>query len=155
MTRLRKALIRNYCAPAGCPLMPGSRSLPSSGYCRAFGRGKPAALVSDPYRSAELHQAVQGRVRIIERARSGGEATSNVQALRSLLLDKPSGVTEPSRDLLAAAFRNRSGYRFCRINKGQEARRQTKPRRCQCRAIARGGRAGEASCPGRFARSGD
>ena len=65
---------------------------------------EPAALVCDSYRAPELHQAVQGRVRIIERARSGGEATSNVQALRSLLIDKPSGVTEESRDLLAAAF---------------------------------------------------
>ena len=65
---------------------------------------EPVALISDPYRSAELNQVVAGRTRVIERARSGGEATSNVQALRSLLLDKPSGVTEPSRDLLAAAF---------------------------------------------------
>ena len=65
---------------------------------------EPAALVSDPYRSAELNQAVAGRVRVIERARSGGEATSNVQALRSLLLDKASGVTQESRALLAAAF---------------------------------------------------
>ena len=30
--------------------------------------------------SAELNQIVSGRVRVIERARSGGEATSNVQA---------------------------------------------------------------------------
>ena len=43
-------------------------------------------------------------MRIIERARSGGESTSNVQSLRSLLLDTNSGVTEPSRVLLAAAF---------------------------------------------------
>ena len=65
---------------------------------------EPLCIVSDPYRSAELHQVVAGRTRIIERARSGGESTSNVQSLRALLLDKPSGVTEPSRDLLAAAF---------------------------------------------------
>ena len=60
--------------------------------------------MSDPYRSAELAQAVGGRVRIIERSRSGGEATSNIQALRSMLLDTASGVTESSRDLLGAAF---------------------------------------------------
>ena len=65
---------------------------------------EPSAIVCDPYRSAELHQVVAGRTRIIERARSGGEATSNVQALRSLLLDKPSGVTLESRALLGAAF---------------------------------------------------
>ena len=65
---------------------------------------EPVCIVSDPYRSAELHQAVGGRVRIIERARSGGEATSNVQSLRSLLLDTASGVTEPCRALLAAAW---------------------------------------------------
>ena len=60
--------------------------------------------MSDPYRSAELNQVVSGRVRIVERARSGGEATSNIQSLRSLLLDSEAGVTEASRALLAAAF---------------------------------------------------
>ena len=63
-----------------------------------------AAIVSDPYRAAELHRAVSGRVRVIERARGGGESTSNVMALRSMLLDTASGVTEASRDLLGAAF---------------------------------------------------
>ena len=65
---------------------------------------EPTVIVSDPYRAAELHQVVGGRVRIVERARGGGEATSNVQALRSLLLDSNSGVTTSSRDLLGAAF---------------------------------------------------
>ena len=65
---------------------------------------QPAAIISDPYRSAELNQVVAGRTRVIERARSGGEATSNVQALRRLLLDTASGVTLESRALLAAAF---------------------------------------------------
>ena len=65
---------------------------------------EPLCIVSDPYRSAELAQAVGGRARIIERARSGGEATSNVQSLRSLLLDTGAGVTEASRALLAAAW---------------------------------------------------
>ena len=64
----------------------------------------PAAIVSDPYRAPELHQAVAGRVRVIERARGGGESTSNVQSLRSLLLDTNSGATEPSRAILAAAW---------------------------------------------------
>ena len=64
----------------------------------------PTVLVSDPYRAAELHQSVAGRVRITERARGGGESTSNVQSLRSLLLDSNSGVTQSSRDLLGAAF---------------------------------------------------
>ena len=65
---------------------------------------EPAAIVCDNYRAPELHQVVSGRTRIIERARSGGESTSNVQALRSLLLDTASGVTQESRALLAAAF---------------------------------------------------
>ena len=65
---------------------------------------QPAALVSDPYRSAELHQVVSGRARVIERARSGGESTSNCQSLRSLLLDTQSGATQASRALLAAAW---------------------------------------------------
>ena len=44
--------------------------------------------MSDPYRSAELAQAVGGRVRIIERARGGGESYQQIfMALRSLLLD--------------------------------------------------------------------
>ena len=47
---------------------------------------------------------VAGRVRIIERARGGGEATSNVQSLRALLLDSPAGVAEDSRELLGSAF---------------------------------------------------
>ena len=64
----------------------------------------PSCIVSDPYRSAELHQVVAGRARIIERARSGGESTSNVQSLRSLLLDTDAGVTESSRALLGAAW---------------------------------------------------
>ena len=65
---------------------------------------EPLCIVSDPYRSAELHKVVAGRVRIVERARGGGESTSNVQAMRSLLLDSPAGVTESSRALLGAAF---------------------------------------------------
>ena len=65
---------------------------------------EPLALVSDPYRAAELHQVVAGRARIIERARSGGESTSNVQSLRSLLLDTGAGVVAESRALLAAAW---------------------------------------------------
>ena len=65
---------------------------------------EPTVLVSDPYRAPELHQVVAGRVRIVERARGGGESTSNVQALRSRLLDTAAGVTEASRDLVGAAF---------------------------------------------------
>ena len=53
---------------------------------------EPLSLVADGYRAAELHKAVQGRVRIIERGRGHGESTSNVQALRSLLLDTSNQV---------------------------------------------------------------
>ena len=65
---------------------------------------EPGAIVCDSYRVQEVHKAVQGRVRVIERARGHGEATSNVQSLRSLLLDTASGATEASRALLAVAF---------------------------------------------------
>ena len=65
---------------------------------------EPRALICDNYRASELHQAVGGRVRIIERARSGGEATSNIQSLRALLLDTEAGVSESSRALLGAAW---------------------------------------------------
>ena len=64
----------------------------------------PSAIVCDNYRAPELHQAVGGRVRIIERARSGGESTSNIQSLRSRLLDSEAGVSESSRALLGAAW---------------------------------------------------
>ena len=65
---------------------------------------EPLAIVCDNYRAPELHKAVEGRVRVIERGRGGGESTSNVQSLRSLLLDTQSGVTAESRALLAAAW---------------------------------------------------
>ena len=65
---------------------------------------EPRLIACDNYRANELHQVVSGRARVIERARSGGEATSNIQSLRSLLLDTQAGATEGSRDLLAAAF---------------------------------------------------
>ena len=65
---------------------------------------EPLAIVCDNYRASELHQAVGGRVKIIERARSGGEATSNIQALRSRLLDSEAGVSESSRALLGASW---------------------------------------------------
>ena len=65
---------------------------------------EPTAIICDNYRAPELHQVVSGRARVIERARSGGEATGNIQALRSLLLDSNAGVTEPSRALLGAAW---------------------------------------------------
>ena len=64
----------------------------------------PSAIVADNYRCHELYQIVNGRVPVIERARSGGEAVSNVQSLRALLLDSNAGVTEPSRALLGAAW---------------------------------------------------
>ena len=65
---------------------------------------EPVAIVADNYRAPELHKAVEGRTRVIERARGHGEATSNIQSLRSLLLDSRAGVVAESRDLLGAAF---------------------------------------------------
>ena len=65
---------------------------------------KPAVIVADLFRAPELAKASAGRVRVIERARGGGETESNVQALRSLLLDSPAGVVEESKALLGCAF---------------------------------------------------
>ena len=66
---------------------------------------EPTAIICDNFRAPELHESVQGRgVRVIERARSGGEATGNIQALRSLLLDSGAGICESSRALLGAAW---------------------------------------------------
>ena len=64
----------------------------------------PTAIICDSYRAPELNQIVSGRVRVIERSRSSGESTSNVQSLRSLLLDTQAAVTESSRALLGAAW---------------------------------------------------
>ena len=69
---------------------------------------EPVAIVADNFRAPELHKAVEGRTRVIERGRGGGESTSNVQSLRSLLLDTQSGVTAESRALLAAAWQQTS-----------------------------------------------
>ena len=65
----------------------------------------PTAIICDNYRAPELYEVVSGRVRIIERSpKSGGDATGNIQALRSLLLDSEAGASISSRDLLGAAF---------------------------------------------------
>ena len=50
----------------------------------------PAALVSDPYRSAELHQVVAGRARIIERSRSGGRVYEQRPELTRPFIGLPS-----------------------------------------------------------------
>ena len=87
---------------------------------------EPAAIVCDSYRVAELHKAVRGRAHVIERARSHGEGTSNVQALRSLLLDTEAGATEPcfARGGVGA---NESSHRQRRTNAGDEDRSAAKP----------------------------
>ena len=107
-TRLYFCSTANFCVFSGLGgglTVDAGRAVP--GVDRLLSRiwaWEPRLIVCDSYRAPELHQVVSGRVRIIERARSGGEATSNVQALRSLLLDSEAGVTEASRALLAAAF---------------------------------------------------
>ena len=71
--------------------------------------GTDLAIICDNYRAPELHQVVQGRVRIIESSpKSGGEATSNIQALAvACLLDSGAGICESSRALLGAAWAHR------------------------------------------------
>ena len=64
----------------------------------------PLCIVADNYRSPELYKAVGNRCRVVERGRGSSESTSNVQALRSLLLDTEAGITESSRALLGASF---------------------------------------------------
>ena len=44
-------------------------------FWRGSGAWEPSAIVCDPYRSAELYQAVGGRVRVVERARGSAEST--------------------------------------------------------------------------------
>ena len=62
--------------------------------------------MSDSYRAPELHQVVSGRVRVDRKGtRRRGEPPQTFKVARSLLLDtNASGVTEPSRALLAAAW---------------------------------------------------
>ena len=122
---------------------------------------EPAAIVCDNYRAPELYEAVSGRgVRVIERARSSGESTSNIQSLRSLLLDSQAGVDEESRALLGAAFEqtnlkidNSGVTRVSKVDKkrsrddaaaalllaaGEQARRPA-PVALKCAAISREG----------------
>ena len=86
-----------------------------------------AAGASFPIRTATRNSPRRSRGRCRgssrEGAIGGGEATSNIQSLRSLLLDSNAGVVEESRALLAAAFQQTDlVMRLSRINKGQEAR---------------------------------
>ena len=65
----------------------------------------PQCVVADGFRASELRTAIAGRCPLIERGRGNSETASNVQAMRSLLLDGLGGVTEPSRALLAFGFK--------------------------------------------------
>ena len=64
---------------------------------------EPTVICCDNHRADELRQEVAGRCKIIERG--SGEVAGNIQAMRSRLLDSECGVTESSKALLAAAFK--------------------------------------------------
>ena len=64
----------------------------------------PQCVVADGYRATELRTAIAGRCPLVERGRGNSDTASNVQAMRSALLDGLAGVTESSRALLAFGF---------------------------------------------------
>ena len=64
----------------------------------------PQCVVADGYRAAELRTAIAGRCPLIERGRGSSETASNVQSMRSAMLDGQAGVTESSRALLTFGF---------------------------------------------------
>ena len=63
----------------------------------------PEVISCDNHRSGELRQEVAGRCKVVERG--SGEVAGNVQAMRARLLDSEAGLTESSRALLGAAFK--------------------------------------------------
>ena len=64
----------------------------------------PQCVVADGYRATELRTAIAGRCPLVERGRGNSDTASNVQAMRSALLDGLAGVTASSRALLAFGF---------------------------------------------------
>ena len=64
---------------------------------------EPAVICCDNHRADELRQEVAGRCKIIERG--SGEVAGNVQSMRARLLDSECGITESSKALLGAAFK--------------------------------------------------
>ena len=64
---------------------------------------EPAVICCDNHRADELRQEVAGRCKIIERG--SGEVAGNAQSMRARLLDSACGITESSKALLGAAFK--------------------------------------------------
>ena len=64
---------------------------------------EPAVICCDNHRADELRQEVAGRCKIIERG--SGEVAGNAQSTRARLLDSACGITESSKALLGAAFK--------------------------------------------------
>ena len=130
-TRWPRGVTRTWCGLVACRWTWGAPSRAIKRLLSPIWPWAPAAIVSDPYRSAELQGVVAGRVGIIERARGGGESTSNVQALRALLLDSQAGVAEASRALLGSAFEQTAlivdSAGLTKVSKGPG---KAKPRRC-------------------------
>ena len=117
---------------------------------------EPLAIVCDSYRTAELHKAVEGRTRVIERGRGGGESTSNVQA------SSVACYSTPNRGLYCGvpcfACRgmgaNESDGRQFRHNESGETRPPAKSRRCSGGASIGRWRASKATGAGRVSGSG-
>ena len=64
---------------------------------------EPSVICCDNHRADELRQEVAGRCKIVERG--SGEVAGNAQSMRARLLDSECGITESSKALLGAAFK--------------------------------------------------
>ena len=64
----------------------------------------PSAIIADAFRLDELRQIVGGRVPVVPRSRTYQEAGSDIQSLRSRLLDSDAGVAQEGRGLLRHAL---------------------------------------------------
>ena len=66
--------------------------------------GRPARIVCDRFRLAELRDAVGPGAEIIPRVSRWSESSEDIRALRKMVADGPLSVEEGSRDLLTASL---------------------------------------------------
>ena len=66
--------------------------------------GRPAGIICDRFRLAEMQDAVGGAVPVIDRVSRWSEAAFDIRSLRKMAKDGPLSVDPPSRPLLAASL---------------------------------------------------
>ena len=92
-------------AAAGVLTTDGDRRVPRvSALVERVMAWRPASLVCDRFRLAELQDAVGGRVPVVPRVARWSDASSDIRDTRRLALDGPLTVDHKSRDLLSASL---------------------------------------------------